>query len=416
MSTFTFTARDNAGKEVSGVRTATSRQELISRLRAEHLTLTRLAEDDSGATREKKSGGGSSSRFMDTLLYGKVKNSHLMIFTRQLAAMLKAGISLTDSFHTVAHGISQQRLRQALLQVRTDVQRGLTLTEAMRKHNDIFDYLFISMIHAGETGGGLADNVARLSQYLERKEDFHRKLKSATAYPKFVMGFFAVLTSGIFLFLIPKFKEIFADFNAKLPAITQLFMDISFFMRNNILFIVPAVIGSIIGLAVFKRTRPGTQLYDRLILKAPFFGKLFLRAAVARLAMTLSTLLKNGIPLTDALRISTSTIGNTLIEAGMHEARTSVMKGRGLAESMARVPQLPRLLPRMIRVGEESGTLAGMLEDVATYYDQEVDAALSRITAVIEPILICGMGVVVLITVIAIYLPIFSMSSNIRGG
>jgi len=353
---------------------------------------------------------------MDTLLYGKVKNSHLMIFTRQLAAMLKAGISLTDSFHTVAHGISQQRLRQALLQVRTDVQRGLTLTEAMRKHNDIFDYLFISMIHAGETGGGLADNVARLSQYLERKEDFHRKLKSATAYPKFVMGFFAVLTSGIFLFLIPKFKEIFADFNAKLPAITQLFMDISFFMRNNILFIVPAVIGSIIGLAVFKRTRPGTQLSDRLILKAPFFGKLFLRAAVARLAMTLSTLLKNGIPLTDALRISTSTIGNTLIEAGMHEARTSVMKGRGLAESMARVPQLPRLLPRMIRVGEESGTLAGMLEDVATYYDQEVDAALSRITAVIEPILICGMGVVVLITVIAIYLPIFSMSSNIRGG
>lgn len=414
MATFTFSARTIEGKETSGVRSAANRQELIARLRAENLTVTRLTQDDRAG--QGKGLDLASSDFVQNLLHGKVKTRDLMVFSRQLGAMLTAGISLTDALHTIAHSVNNQRLRGVVLQVRTDVQHGRTLTEAMRKHMGVFDNLFISMIHAGESSGGLAQNVKRLSEYLERKENFRRKLRSATAYPKFVMGFFLVLTSGIFLFLIPKFKEIFEDFNAKLPPLTALFMNISAFLRDNALFIAPGLVMMFVGLALFKRTNRGADLFDRMILKVPFFGKLFLQAAVARMAMTLSTLLSNGIPLTDALRIAGRTIGNRLVETGVAEARNNVIKGNGLAESLARVPELPRLLPRMIRVGEESGTLSGMLEDVANYYDQEVDAALSRITAVIEPILICGMGVVVLITVIAIYLPIFSMSANIRGG
>ena len=413
MPTFTFIAKNKEGGEISGVRSAANRREMIARLRGEHLTVTRLSEDRGSAA--KKSAAGPRSEFIETLLHGKIKNRDLMVFSRQVAAMLKAGISLTDSIHTIAHGIKNERLRNALLEVRADVQKGRTLTEAMSRHRGIFDHLFLSMIHAGEESGSLAQNVARLSHYLEKKENFRRKLKSATAYPKFVLGFFTVLTSGIFLFLIPKFKEIFSDFGAKLPPLTELFMNISTFLRGNILIIIPAVIGMLVALSVFKRTPTGATFFDRIVLKIPFFGNLMLMSAVARLSMTLSTLLNNGIPLTDAMRIATDTVGNRVLQAGLVEARTNVMNGHGLAESLAHIQELPRLLPRMVSVGEESGTLSGMLEDVATYYDQEVDAGLSRITAVIEPILICGMGVVVLITVIAIYLPIFSMSSNIKG-
>jgi type IV pilus assembly protein PilC len=414
MATFTFQARKSDGSAVDGTRQAVDRQELISRLRSEDLTVTRVSEDGAAQSGSKKSSQPKSA-FMQTLLYGKVKNSDMMIFSRQLSAMLKAGISLTDAIHTIAHGLNNQRLRSAMIEVRGDVQRGRTLTESMRRHPLIFDNLFISMIQAGETSGSLSQNVARLSHYLERKEHFSRKLKAATAYPKFVMGFFGILTSGIFLFLIPKFKEIFADFDAKLPAITELFMNISEFMRGNIHFIILGMICAFVCAMSYKRTPDGKKQYDGLMLKIPFFGPLLLKSAVARLAMTMSTLLSNGIPLTDAMRIATRTVGNKVLEEGLEQARNNIINGHGLAESLARVPELPRLLARMIRVGEESGSLAGMLEDVATYYDQEVDSALTRITAVIEPILICGMGVVVLITVIAIYLPIFSMSSNIRG-
>jgi type IV pilus assembly protein PilC len=416
MATFIFHARTLEGREVDGTRQAADRQELISRLRAENLTVTRVQEEGAASSsRAGKSSSRAQSPFMQDLLYGKVKNADLMVFSRQLAAMLKAGISLTDAIHTIAHGLNNQRLRNAMLEVRGDVQRGRTLTEALRRHPAIFDHLFLSMIHAGETSGGLAQNVARLSDYLERKENFRRKLKSATAYPKFVMGFFLVMVCGIFLFLMPKFKEIFADFGAKLPPLTEFFMAVSAFMRENIGAIVLSIIFVVICLMSYKRTEAGRRQYDRVLLKLPFFGPLFLKSATARLAMTLSTLLNNGIPLTDAMRIASNTVGNRVIEEGLDGARNNVIKGQGLAESLARIPELPRLLARMVRVGEESGTLAGMLQDIAVYYDQEVDAALTRITAVIEPILICGMGVVVLITVIAIYLPIFSMSSNIQG-
>jgi len=410
MPTFVFVARDAQGKEVSGARSANSRQELIARLRSERLTVTSVAEE----TQPQQRGSGRPE-WLIALTQGRVKNSDLMVFARQLSAMLKAGISLTDALHTIGHSISNQRLRNVLMEVRADVQKGHTLTEAMRRHV-IFDQLFLSMIHAGESSGSLAQNVARLAQYLDKKEGFRRKLRSATAYPKFVMGFFAVLTSGIFLFLIPRFKKIFEDFDAKLPPLTQAFMNISQFLRSNIFIIVPLIVAALVAIGLFRRTERGGAMFDRLVLKVPFFGRLLLQAAVARLSMTLSTLLSNGIPLTDALRIATATVGNRVIEEGLREARNNVVRGYGLAESLARVPELPRLLPRMVRVGEESGTLSEMLMDVAGYYDQEVDAGLSRITAVIEPILICGMGVVVLITVIAIYLPIFSMSSAIRAG
>lgn len=415
MSMFTFIARDAEGKQLTDVRSAASRQDLIAKLRAEKLVVTSITEDSPRAAAGARGATKKRSDFMETFLHGRIRSSALMVFARQLSAMLKAGISLTDTLHTIAHSQNSERLKDILLCIRTDVQRGHTLTEAMHKHNNVFDQLFLSMIHAGESSGSLAENVARLAEYLEKKERFRRKLKAATAYPKFVIGFFTVLTSVIFLVIIPKFKDMFDEFGAKLPTLTQIFMDLSLFIRHNMVYIAPGLLLLVIGLIFSKKTPRGAAFWDRVVLRIPFFGKLFLKAAVARLAMTLSTLLHNGIPLTDSLRIASSTLNNSILEEGIRHTRRDVIKGFGLAESLAKVAKLPRLLPRMVRVGEESGSLSDMLGDVAGYFDQEVDASLNKITAIIEPVLICGMGVVVCITVIAIYLPIFSMSQAIRG-
>lgn len=412
MPSFAFVARDQAGKSVSGVRAATTREEVIGRLRAENLVVTSVAGEGEGAGAHRD----LLAEWRANLFMGRVKCGDLLVFTRQLSAMLKAGVALTDALHTIAHSMGSPRLHDVLLEVRGDVQRGRTFTDALRKHPSVFDSLFISIVHAGESSGSLAQNIARLSAYLDRKEKFRRKLRSATAYPKFVLGFFTVLTSVIFLVLIPKFKSLFDDFHAKLPPLTQAMMDASLFLRHFWFVWAPLLIAGGVGVAYFARTPTGKVFFDRYVLRIPFFGKLFLEAAVARLSMTLSTLLSNGIPLTDALQIATATLNNSILEEGCRGARKEVMTGHSLAESLSRVTELPKLLPRMVRVGEESGTLSGMLEDVAAYYDQEVDHALSRITAVIEPILICGMGVVVLITVIAIYLPIFSLGQTMRGG
>lgn len=413
MPTFSFIATDQSGNIVNGARAAGSRQELIGRLRAENMVVTSVTEE---AVADDSTQFVRWRVFMDNLTKGRIRPADLMVVARQLAAMLKAGVSLTDALHTIAHSVGQERLRNILLQVRTDVQRGRSLSEALKRHPAAFDNLFVSIIHAGETSGSLGQNVSRLSEYLERREAFRQKLKSATAYPKFVVGFFTLLAAGIFLFIMPRFKQIFEDFGAKLPWLTAKMMDISMFARSHIILLILAVLGFIALLVALRNSERGARLYDHLILKIPFFGMLFLHGAIARLAMTLSTLLHNGIPLTDALQTASGTLGNCVLEEGVRNARRDVMKGYGLAESFSRVPEFPRLLPRMVRVGEESGTLSGMLQDVANYYDQEVDHALGRIAVVIEPILIIGMGALVLVTVLAIYLPIFGLSKAMRGG
>jgi type IV pilus assembly protein PilC len=414
MPSYTFAAVDEAGKTVSGVRAAATRQELISRLRAENLVVTSAAEENAGAAADAKR-PNRAAVVLENLFAARVKQGDLMMFARQFSAMLKAGISLIDALHTIAHSVNNPQLRQTLLTVRTDVQRGQSLTEAMRKHPRAFNPLFLSIIHAGETSGPLAQNVARLALYLQRQEGFRLKIRAATAYPKFVLVFFSLLTGGIFLFLIPKFSDLFKEFGAKLPKLTSVVMNMSIFLKHYFLIILPVLVALIVTMMVLRRTPKGKSIVDRWLLRIPFFGKLFLQAAVARLAMTLSTLLSNGLPLTDALEISNATLGNAVLEDGCQRARKEVMNGASLAESLSRVQELPRLLPRMVRVGEEAGTLSGMLEDVANYYDQEVDYALGRITAVIEPILICGMGAVVLVVVVAVYLPIFNIGQMMGG-
>jgi len=240
-------------------------------------------------------------------------------------------------------------------------------------------------------------------------------MRSATAYPKFIFGFFIFITLVIFLVLIPRFKDIFADFNAKLPLLTRAYLGVSDFLTSNALFIAPTAIGLYALYRYLRRMPQLAETFDRITLGVPFFGALTLKAAIDRMAVTAGALLSNGIPLTDALGIASATLNNTLLEKEIRDVRSDVMKGYGLAESLARAPHMPRLVARMAHVGEESGTLGAMFEEVAGYYDQEVDRALGRVAAIIEPILICGMGVIVLTTLLALYLPIFGLSRTVGG-
>ena len=415
MPTFTFTATSQDGKAVSGVRSASSRSDLISALHAESLVVTSVSEYLAAGQRPA-AGLRSFSGSMSAFLQGRIRQGHLLAPMKQLAAMLRAGLSLTDSLQTVAHGTDSARLQTIILDVRRGVQQGLTFTEALRQHPMAFDQLFVSMIHAGETSGALAQNVARLAAYLDRQESFRRKIKAAMLYPKVIFGVFVLLTCVVFLFVIPRFGEIFSDMDAKLPPLTEYCLGFSQFLRHNIFLIAPAVFVLYLCVNALRRTEGGRQMYDRVVLQLPFFGKLTMEAAVERLSMTLGTLLASGIPLTDAMQIASATLNNSVLEEEIIEARRQVMGGRGLAESLAGAPHLPRLLPRMVRAGEESGSLSEMLSDVASHYHEEVDYALTRIGTIIEPVLICCMGVVVLITIIAVYLPIFNLSRAVGGG
>jgi len=410
MATFAFTATDQDGQQVSGVRAAANRQEVIAALRLERLVVTAVTEEAAGGAQVKQAGA------MDEFFHGRIRVADRMTCTRQLAALLKAGISLTDALHTIAHGIANPRLRKMMLEIRSDVQRGKTLTDAVRKHPEGFDQLSLSMIHAGESSGSLAQNIDRLASYLEQKESFRQKVSAATTYPKFVFGFFLTLTLGIFIFLMPKFKDIFAKVGAGLPLVTKIFMAISLFLRANWYFLIPAALSLYLLWRALRHTERVERWLDSLILKLPFVGQLALKAAVQRLAVTLSTLLANGIPLADALEIATGTLDNSVLEANLKEIRASIVRGRSMAESLAATQNFPRLFARMVHVGEESGSLSEMLDDIASYYEQEVDHTLSRVTAVIEPILIVGMGAIVLVTVIAIYLPIFKLGSTAGHG
>jgi len=413
MPTFTFIATDQDGNQITGARSGISRQEVIARLRSEQLVVTSVREDRPVSTGAEPGKPG----FFDTFLHGGVSVVDLMTSTRQLATMLGAGISLTDALHTVAHGLSEGRLRKALLGVRSEVQRGMTFADALRRHPEAFDNLYVSLVHAGEASGSLGESVGRLADYIERKEQFRQKMKSATAYPKFIVFFFVGITALIFFFLIPRFKEVFSDFGTNLPWITTAYIAVSDFLRAYILILLPVLAALYVLYRYFLFTETGSRLFDRLVLKMPYFGPLMLKAAMERLSVTMGTLLGNGIALTDALHIATATLNNSVLEAELRNARAEVMKGRGLAESLARMPSMPRLLARMVHVGEESGTLSDMFEEVSTYFYQEVDRALGRIAAIIEPVLICGMGAIVLTTLLALYMPLFRLSrGGARGG
>jgi type IV pilus assembly protein PilC len=389
MPEFIFTAKTPNGRTVQGTRFAESEMSLVSSLRKEDLVVVAVEPAPIKTTRTKKG--------------KKVKTKDLAIFCRQMGAMLGAGLPVLESIQSIAD----------LREIADDIEAGATLCAAFGKHPKIFSKLFTSMLRAGEESGALPNVLQRLGDYLEAKDALTCKIRAASAYPAFIAGFFIMAVAGIMLFLIPQFESIFESFDMTLPPLTKFLMATSRFVGRHLIYEIVLAGGGIYAFWKWHKTPVGRSTVDGWLLRTPVFGKLILKAAVARFSSTLSTLMDNGVAVVAALDIVGETAGNAVVKAAVDNVSRGVINGSTISEKLKESPVFPKMVVSMVAAGESSGNLPEMLNKIADFYTREVDAAISGLTSMIEPILIVGLGAIVTVVVLAIYLPIFQMATGI---
>ncbi len=416
---YSVTARDAEGKTISQVKDAPSVGELVADLRKAGLTVIGVKSEGGGgvsgpvnAPTEVQSKAKAAGGFFQK----GIKVSEMAAFCRQMATMLKAGLSLMDSLETIADETENPMFKAALLEVVRDIEAGSKLSAGMGKHPHIFQQLMVSMVEAGEVSGSLDTILEQLGQFFKRRDKLLKQIKAATSYPKFVGGFFVLIVAGIFAFLIPQFQKVFEKFGADLPPLTKTLIFFSQMITGFWWLVLPIVVGAVVAGVYWRRTPAGAESWDRMIMKAPLFGPLMLKSGVSRFTMTLSTLIKNGITLDQSLEIVSRTLGNVVLEQAVMDARQKLIQGYSLHQAIAESGLFPGLMVKMIKVGEDSGSLPDMLADVTEYYEDEVSSAVQGLTALIEPTLIVGLGAVVLVVILGIYLPIFNLSKSVSKG
>ncbi|NDY42807.1 type II secretion system F family protein [Dissulfurirhabdus thermomarina] len=348
-------------------------------------------------------------------LQPKVKTKDVVVFTRQLSTMIDAGLPLIQALDVLATQQENKTFQVILKGIKADVEGGGTFADALRKHPKQFDGLYCNMVQAGEIGGNLDEVLNRLAEYMEKAERLKAKVKSAMTYPAIVLCIAGGVLAVIMIFVIPTFEKMFADFGGALPGPTQLVIDISKLVKKYFL----AGIGAaVVAVFLFKRyyaTDAGRKVVDRLLLKAPVFGILLKKVAVAKFTRTLGTLLNSGVAIIEALNVAAGTAGNRIVEEAIYQVRASISEGRTIAQPLEESGIFPSMVVSMIGVGETSGALDEMLNKIADFYDEEVDTAVDGLTSMIEPFMIVFLGGSVGSIIIAMYLPIFKMASVVGG-
>ena len=348
-------------------------------------------------------------------LQPKVRTKDIVIFTRQLSTMIDAGLPLVRGLEILASQQENPTLKKMLTQIKTDVESGSTFAEALKKYPKHFDRLYCNMVAAGEIGGILDEVLRRLSDYMEKAQALKAKVKSAMTYPIIVLAISMLVLSIILLFVIPTFAKMFADFGSALPLPTQIVINLSNFVKSY--FLVMVALG-IVFVFLFKKyysTQKGRFTVDRLLLKAPVFGPLIRKVAVAKFARTLGTLINSGVPIIEALNVAAGTAGNKVIEETIKNVKASISEGRSIAQPLMNSKIFPSMVVQMISVGETTGALDAMLNKIADFYDEEVDAAVDALTSMIEPFMIVFLGGTIGGIIIAMYLPIFKMADVVSG-
>lgn len=338
----------------------------------------------------------------------------LSIITRQFSTMLNAGIPVVETLYILAEQTSNKRLRSILIDIRTEVEQGKTLTAAMKKYTKIFGPLAISMIEVGETGGILAETLMKISEHYEKIYKLRSKIKSAMAYPVVIFLVAVVVVMVLLIFLIPTFATLYESVGMKLPGPTQFVINLSNFLRHNVLYLIVGMVAFVFAFRKWKNSPTGKKIWDNFVLRLPIFGNLIKKNAIARFTRTLGVLVNSGVPILDALEISAHTAGNYVIESSILKARRSVGEGKSIAGPLRQSGAFPPLVTQLIEIGEKSGRLSDMLNKVADFYEEEVDAATSAMTSVIEPLMLVFIGGVVGGILLAMYLPIFNLASAIK--
>jgi len=345
-----------------------------------------------------------------------VSKSEIAIFTRQFSVMLDAGLPLVQCLEAIGEQHSNLTFKSVLSQVRTDVEAGSTLSDAMARHPRVFDALYTNMIAAGETGGILDTILQRLALFIEKIVKLKRALRSALIYPAVILTI-AVLVVGIILWkVVPVFRTLFEGFNVQLPLPTRIVIAASSFLESYVLFLLAALVLMAFGLRSYYRTDNGRHLIDRLLLRIPVLGEVFRKIAVARFTRTLATLLSSGVAILEGLDITARTAGNAVLEDTVHQIRRNIEEGRTIAEPMKQSKFFPSMVTQMVSVGETTGELDTMLIKVADYYEEEVDVIVASLLTILEPFLMVILGVIVGGIVISMYMPLFKLIQVLSGG
>ncbi len=408
MDTFSWTGRNRQGLIQKGELSANSREEVMNILRREDIFVTNV--DQKSAPFDF----GSLVKFKIpdiALLGGGVPEREIVIFTRQFATMIDAGLPLVQCLEILATQSKNPILSKVLKEVRTDVEGGSTYTDALRKHPKIFDDLYVSMVSAGEIGGILDTILNRLSTHIEKSMKIKKKVKGAMVYPAITVMVALVVVAGMLTFVIPTFSKMFSDMGGSLPWLTAFVIQLSNFVRANIIFMIAGLVAAAVGAKKYYNTDKGRIVVDRYALRAPVLGDLIQKASVAKFTRTLGTLIGSGVPILEGLGIVAKTSGNKIIEQALLNARQSIGEGKPISEPLEQGKVFPPMVVQMIAVGETTGALDAMLGKIADFYDDEVDAAVNALTSLLEPALMVFLGLTVGTVVIAMYLPIFKLAT-----
>jgi type IV pilus assembly protein PilC len=382
--------------------TASNKTELASLLKRQQITATKMTE--------------KGKEFSVPTFGGGVKAKELAIFTRQFSVMIDAGLPLVQCLEILAGQQENKVFQKVLTGTRSQVEGGATLSAAMRSSPKVFDALYVNMVEAGETGGILDTILQRLSSYIEKNVKLQRAVKSALVYPVGVISVAAGVITLLLWKVVPIFATLFAGLGVDLPLPTKIVIAMSNFVGSifGLLFLV-AIVGALFGLKAWYGTRQGRFILDTIVLKLPIVGILMRKIAVARFTRTLGTLISSGVPILEGLDITAKTAGNAVVEKALQQVRKSLEEGKSLTEPLREAEVFPGMVTQMIAVGEQTGAMDAMLQKIADFYEEEVDAAVKDLLTALEPIMIVFLGVIVGGVVISMYLPLFSLIGKLSG-
>ncbi|MDQ7787719.1 MAG: type II secretion system F family protein [Thermodesulfovibrionales bacterium] len=399
---FQWSGKTVRGTVETGEITAATKEEVITQLRRRNITPTIITEKQKKDLFSMKFGG-------------RVKDKDIVVFTRQFATMIDAGLPLVQALDILSTQVENKSLGKTLQEVKGDVESGATYADALKKHPRTFSELYVNMVAAGEAGGILDTILNRLASYIEKAMKLKKKVKGAMIYPAVVSTIAVGVIAVIMIFVVPTFGKMFATLGGTLPWPTRLIVNMSDFLAGvGGLMIVGAMIGIAVFIVQIRRTEKGKHIIDKILLKLPIFGPLLNKVAVAKFTRTLGTLVSSGVPILDGLEITAKTSGNKVVEYAIMEVRKGVVGGKTLAEPITKAKVFPPMVTHMIAVGESTGALDAMLAKIADFYDDEVDNAVNNLTAMMEPLLMVFLGGAVGFIVVAMYMPIFKLITLIK--
>ena len=405
MAKFSWEGKNRAGQVQKGEMEAPNEAAVNAQLRRNGIMPTKVKERGKGLDVELKIPGFAP----------KITTKDLVVFTRQFATMIDAGLPLVQCLDILGRQQDNKTFKGILVNVKEAVESGSTFADALKKHPKAFDDLYVNLVAAGEVGGILDTILNRLAAYIEKALKLKKQVKSAMTYPTTIIGIAVLVIAVILVFVIPAFEKMFADFGGSLPMPTQIVINMSNFIQKYILVIIAGIFFTIWGVKRIYRTKAGRAAIDKWALKVPVFGILIRKVAVAKFTRTLGTMISSGVPILDGLDIVAKTAGNKTVETAIYKVRQSISEGKTIAEPLEESGVFPPMVCQMIAVGEQSGAIDTMLNKIADFYDDEVDDAVSNLTAMMEPLLMLFLGTTVGGLVIAMYLPIFKLAGTVGG-